>query len=437
MCQWGIRDYKARNDFYTNGSKYDGLKIRTRLKKTAKPVKLLSKNQEPVVSDCEPICSSIQIMSQPMDVEHSYATDIQPETPREILDPGAKKACGPIYGAFHNYCKNSSVFDLKSQLEHPEAHGNGPAALPSLQGCVRPSLQMLDTQPSVNEFICSSLQIMDIQEAYIQPIVSECQPINSSIQMTDVQPVIYECFSLQKMHKQIENDHNYATDITTLRQKYEESITSLQTKTKEVLKLKRQRAHSSRKILNLTKELKDTKKLYDEAYSRLRSYKGIPVELFKKPVKEYSSEQINFASTLYCFGGKLYEFLRGKIHLPHPSSIRRLRQSTPKQSTLKSSVTRQFKSPLNRSETEAGACSESQLQEQIEALKKTLQNKESEIQELTSAGYKESELQEHIDKLHEYNEIKDIGQMLMGRIAEIEGLQTKDLYERYGLDLNA
>ncbi|KAI8741876.1 DNA repair protein SWI5 [Biomphalaria glabrata] len=110
--------------------------------------------------------------------------------------------------------------------------------------------------------------------------------------------------------------------------------------------------------------------------------------------------------------------------------------AAPTQSSFKSPVTKQFKSPLNRSSDTPSTCTESQLQEQIETLRKTLAKTESEIEQLTALGYKEKELQEHIDKLHEYNEIKDVGQMLMGRIAEAEGLQTKDLYERYELNFN-
>lgn len=30
--------------------------------------------------------------------------------------------------------------------------------------------------------------------------------------------------------------------------------------------------------------------------------------------------------------------------------------------------------------------------------------------------YSEEELQAHIDKLHEYNEIKDVGQLLIGKL---------------------
>ncbi|WAR30587.1 SWI5-like protein [Mya arenaria] len=50
-------------------------------------------------------------------------------------------------------------------------------------------------------------------------------------------------------------------------------------------------------------------------------------------------------------------------------------------------------------------------------------------------GYQESELQTHIEKLHEYNEIKDVGQMVLGRLAGMQGVTTRDLYDQYGLNL--
>lgn len=40
-----------------------------------------------------------------------------------------------------------------------------------------------------------------------------------------------------------------------------------------------------------------------------------------------------------------------------------------------------------------------------------------------------------IELLHDYNERKDVGQMLLGKIATIEGLRTRDLYPRFGLEL--
>lgn len=40
---------------------------------------------------------------------------------------------------------------------------------------------------------------------------------------------------------------------------------------------------------------------------------------------------------------------------------------------------------------------------------------------------------DHIQRLHDYNELKDYGMSVIGHIAEIEGAQTKEIYERYGL----
>ncbi|CAG8496285.1 11994_t:CDS:2 [Diversispora eburnea] len=44
-------------------------------------------------------------------------------------------------------------------------------------------------------------------------------------------------------------------------------------------------------------------------------------------------------------------------------------------------------------------------------------------------------LDEHYRRLHEYNGIKDVGQMLFGKCAEIEGTTIKEMYERFGVGL--
>ena len=67
-------------------------------------------------------------------------------------------------------------------------------------------------------------------------------------------------------------------------------------------------------------------------------------------------------------------------------------------------------------------------------LKSKLETVQREIKDL-SEDYHEDELQVHIDKLHEYNEVKDAGQILLGKIAEVEGTTTAAVYERFGLDL--
>ncbi|KAI8325311.1 Swi5-domain-containing protein [Martensiomyces pterosporus] len=42
---------------------------------------------------------------------------------------------------------------------------------------------------------------------------------------------------------------------------------------------------------------------------------------------------------------------------------------------------------------------------------------------------------EHIDRLHRYNDIKDAGQILFGKLAELKGKTVKDVYEEYSVDL--
>ena len=56
-----------------------------------------------------------------------------------------------------------------------------------------------------------------------------------------------------------------------------------------------------------------------------------------------------------------------------------------------------------------------------------------EIEELRSEGLHESDLSLYIDKLHEYNEIKDIAQMVIGRLALQLQTTTKDLYSKFCL----
>lgn len=71
----------------------------------------------------------------------------------------------------------------------------------------------------------------------------------------------------------------------------------------------------------------------------------------------------------------------------------------------------------------------------VEELRKELESVESEIAEL-SKDHCEEELQQYIDLLHEYNEIKDVGQLLLGKIAEVQGTTTAELYERFELNLD-
>lgn len=44
-------------------------------------------------------------------------------------------------------------------------------------------------------------------------------------------------------------------------------------------------------------------------------------------------------------------------------------------------------------------------------------------------------LDAHIARLHEYNQVKDIGQMLFGQVAERRGSTTREVYELFDMEL--
>ncbi|XP_060572016.1 DNA repair protein SWI5 homolog [Ruditapes philippinarum] len=100
--------------------------------------------------------------------------------------------------------------------------------------------------------------------------------------------------------------------------------------------------------------------------------------------------------------------------------------------TLKRKHQAPFKSPFQKDA--ASRVSEGD-QQTVDLVKDKLKMVDKEIEDLKSQGMKEAELQIHIDKLHEYNEIKDVGQLVLGRLANLEGVRSKDLYDQYGLNL--
>jgi hypothetical protein len=50
---------------------------------------------------------------------------------------------------------------------------------------------------------------------------------------------------------------------------------------------------------------------------------------------------------------------------------------------------------------------------------------------------KSCDVKEHMNLLHEYNEIKDIGQILIGKIAELKGTTCKHIYTEYDLEIDS
>ncbi|CAK8694470.1 unnamed protein product [Clavelina lepadiformis] len=74
--------------------------------------------------------------------------------------------------------------------------------------------------------------------------------------------------------------------------------------------------------------------------------------------------------------------------------------------------------------------------ENIEEFKQIIKDQEKEIAELHAEGLKETDLQLYIEKLHEYNEVKDVAQMVIGRLAVQLQTTTRSLYKQFDLELN-
>ncbi len=66
------------------------------------------------------------------------------------------------------------------------------------------------------------------------------------------------------------------------------------------------------------------------------------------------------------------------------------------------------------------------LQQQIECLQKSAS--------FSSAQELESEYKKYIDSLHRYNDVKDVTQSLLGKLAEMTQRTITELHEEFGLD---
>nr|XP_020493762.1 DNA repair protein SWI5 homolog [Labrus bergylta] len=119
----------------------------------------------------------------------------------------------------------------------------------------------------------------------------------------------------------------------------------------------------------------------------------------------------------------------GRVSTPGGNGLRKSALRTPysRSKPLHSN----FKSPLQVCESAKASPAE-----EVVELKKRKDQLDAEIAQLEAEGYRVEELEHHIDKLHEYNDIKDIGQSLLGRIAALRGTTTRDLYSHFGLELD-
>ncbi|XP_034481707.1 DNA repair protein SWI5 homolog [Drosophila innubila] len=57
----------------------------------------------------------------------------------------------------------------------------------------------------------------------------------------------------------------------------------------------------------------------------------------------------------------------------------------------------------------------------------------SKIQNIKSSKSDEQQKQKHLQLLHEYNDLKDATQTVLGALAQAKGLPVKDMYKMYNL----
>ena len=73
-----------------------------------------------------------------------------------------------------------------------------------------------------------------------------------------------------------------------------------------------------------------------------------------------------------------------------------------------------------------------ELEKKVDRLTEELKEVDAELGPLLEK-YSEEDVQSYIDALHEYNEVKDAAQILMGKLAELQGVTVKKIHEDFGL----
>ncbi|RMZ96127.1 DNA repair SWI5 -like protein [Brachionus plicatilis] len=96
-------------------------------------------------------------------------------------------------------------------------------------------------------------------------------------------------------------------------------------------------------------------------------------------------------------------------------------------------VNRTFKTPFNSPDNQNLA---NTINKSTKTVQQEIDGIDQEIENLLDQGYKLEELDVIIDKLHIYNDIKDLAQSLLEKIAHIKGCTIKKMHELYVLDPN-
>nr|XP_033816473.1 DNA repair protein SWI5 homolog [Geotrypetes seraphini] len=85
--------------------------------------------------------------------------------------------------------------------------------------------------------------------------------------------------------------------------------------------------------------------------------------------------------------------------------------------------------------SKVGTVSKDTIRQEITDLRERDTGLSKEAAQLVAEGYSLEELDKHISLLHQYNDLRDAGQLLLGRLAVFRGVTTKDLYLEFDMEL--
>ncbi|KAI0241763.1 hypothetical protein LSAT2_019491 [Lamellibrachia satsuma] len=125
---------------------------------------------------------------------------------------------------------------------------------------------------------------------------------------------------------------------------------------------------------------------------------------------------------------------KGRVNLLTPTNRKRCIPRSGYSSSKK--LRAAFKSPVRQNINTTKPEDVASLKEEVAELEAREGKVAEEIQQLIDEGYREDELETHISKLHDYNEIKDVGQIILGRLAILLRVTTKDIYTMFELNLD-
>ncbi|KAG0013930.1 swi5-like zinc finger protein [Podila clonocystis] len=130
---------------------------------------------------------------------------------------------------------------------------------------------------------------------------------------------------------------------------------------------------------------------------------------------------------------EVVELKLGSDPVPEPGQVPSTEETAPLETPA----------PVDRQQKKRDSQEQHDLQKakedaKIEALKAMILELQAEeqalIKKIRDEGSAKEIIDRHIQQLHEYNEIKDVGQVILGKCAELEGTTIKKQYENYGLD---